>query len=54
MRSVEKKREEAWHEYDKTGRSIEEEKDKLIETIEKKLSAKETLTELFIIRWSIV
>ena len=54
VRSVEKKREEAWHEYDKTGRSIEEEKDKLIETIEKKLSAKETLTELFTIRWSIV
>lgn len=54
VRSIEKKREEAWHEYDKTGRAIENEKDKLIETIEKKLSAKETLTELFTIRWSII
>lgn len=54
VRSLEKKREEAWHEYDKTGRAIENEKDKLIETIEKKLSAKETLTELFTIRWDIV
>jgi predicted nucleic acid-binding Zn-ribbon protein len=53
VRSLEKKREESWHEYDKTGRVIEEEKDKLIETIEKKLSAKETLTELFTIRWNI-
>lgn len=54
VRTLEKKREEAWHEYDKTGRAIEEEKDKLIETIEKKLSAKETLTELFTVCWCIV
>ena len=54
VRGLEKKREEAWHEYDKTGRTIEEEKDKLIETIESKLSAKETLFELFTIKWQLV
>jgi len=54
VRSLEKKREEAWHEYDKIGRAIEAEKDKLIEIMEKKLSAKETLTELFAIRWRII
>ena len=54
VKSLEKKRDEAWREYDATGRKIEEDKDKLIETIEQKLSAKETLAEVFTIRWKIV
>jgi len=54
VRALEKKRDEAWREYDKMGRVIEEEKDKLIETIENKLHAQESITELFTIRWKII
>lgn len=54
VKALEKKRDEAWREYDATGRRIEEEKDKLIETIEQKLSAKESLAEVFLIRWKVV
>ena len=54
VKSLEKKRDEAWREYDATGRKIEEDKDRLIETIEQKLSAKETLVEVFTIRWKII
>jgi ERCC4-related helicase len=53
VRALEKKRDDAWHEYDKTGRIIEQEKDALIERIEKKLKAREKLEELFTIRWAV-
>ncbi|MFA5059529.1 MAG: SNF2-related protein [Candidatus Omnitrophota bacterium] len=54
VKALEKKRDEAWREYDVTGRKVEEDKDNLIESIEKKLTAKETLAEVFTIRWKVV
>ncbi len=53
VRALEKKRDDAWHEYDKTGRVIEQEKDTLIDRIEKKLKTREKLQELFSIRWAV-
>lgn len=53
-RTLEKKRDEAWHEYDAAGRKIEEQKDKLIDRIEKKLEQTVTMEELFSIKWRLV
>ena len=54
VKALEKKRDEAWREYDVTGRKVEEDKDKLIESIEQKLIAKEALAEVFTTRWKVV
>jgi len=54
IRDLEKKRDAAWREYDIAGREIENQKDDLIDTIEKKLKQKVTINKLFAIQWKLI
>ncbi|MBN1621614.1 MAG: DEAD/DEAH box helicase family protein [Endomicrobiales bacterium] len=54
IKELEKKRDEAWHEYDMAGREIEKQKDEIIDIIEIKLNKKTTTEQLFCIKWCIV
>jgi ERCC4-related helicase len=54
LRDLDKKRDAAWKEYDEAAKTIEKQKDKLLDTVEEQL--KQTVEEktLFTIRWQIV
>ena len=54
LRDIDKKRDEAWKEYDAAAKLIEKQKDELLDTVEERL--KQTIEEkiLFTIRWSVV
>lgn len=54
VRKLEAKREEAWKEYDKTSKEIENHKDGLIDKVESRLEQGSKETTLFNIRWSLV
>ena len=54
LRDLDKKRDAAWKEYDEAAKTIEKQKDELLDTVEERL--KQTVEEktLFTIRWKIV
>ena len=53
-KGLEKKRDEAWRSYDQAAREIEQKKEKLIDTVEARLSQTVTNQILFQIEWKIV
>jgi len=52
-KNIESERDQAWREYDEAAKEIEQNKDRLIDTIEKKLSQNLLEEPLFLIRWQI-
>jgi len=54
IRKLDKKRNEAWHEYDAAAGDIEKKKDSLIDQVEKRLQQKTTEESLFTIRWKLI
>jgi len=54
LRDIDKKRNTAWKEYDEATKQIEKQKDKLIDTVEKRLRQTAETLPLFTIRWSVV
>lgn len=52
-KNIESERDQAWREYDEAAKEIEQNKDRLIDTIEKKLSQNVLEEPLFLIRWQI-
>jgi len=54
IQGLEKKRDEAWKDYDLAQREIDKSKDDLIDRVERKLNQKVNEEELFSIRWRIV
>lgn len=54
IRSLDKKRDEAWREYDDGARDIERQKDSLIDRIEARLQQKIEEEDLFTVRWKLV
>jgi ERCC4-related helicase len=54
VKGLEKKRDEAWRNYDQAAREIEQKKEKLIDTVEVRLSQTITQDILFRICWSVV
>lgn len=53
-KKVESKRDEAWREFDEAAKGINEQKDKLLDEIEKKLKYSQQEEDLFVIRWHVV
>jgi len=53
-RKLEKKRDDAWREYDGAARNIEKQKDSLIDEIEKKLKQRVSENTLFTIKWRLI
>ncbi|MEW5803211.1 MAG: SNF2-related protein [bacterium] len=51
IRTLDKKRDDAWREYDEAAREIERQKDTLIDHVETRLQQEIEGTELFTIRW---
>ncbi|MFC1737975.1 SNF2-related protein [Planctomycetota bacterium] len=54
VKGLEKKRDEAWRNYDQAAREIEQKKDNLIDTVEARLSQTVTDQILFQIKWKII
>jgi len=54
IRKLDKKRNEAWHEYDTAAGEIEKGKDSLIDQVEKRLQQKIKEESLFTIRWKLI
>jgi len=54
IRKIEKKRDDAWREYDESSRKIEKEKDCLIDKVEAQLKQNVTEETLFTVRWKLV
>lgn len=54
LRDLDKKRDEAWKAYDEDAKTIEKQKDELLDTVEERL--KQTIEEklIFTIRWSVM
>lgn len=52
-RNVEKKREEAWREYDESSKQVDLQKDNLIDELEKKLKQTTKLSTIFKVNWKI-
>lgn len=53
-RGLEKKRDEAWKEYDHAAKGIDKQKDELIDNIQDRLKQNSTVNELFFIRWQLI
>jgi hypothetical protein len=53
IRDLQKKRDEAWRSYDDAARTIEEQKDELIDKVEKQLKRNTFSKEIFTIRWGL-
>jgi hypothetical protein len=51
---MEKKRDEAWREYDAASKQVESQKDNLIDQLEKRLHQTSELKSLFTIKWQII
>jgi len=54
IRSLDKKRDNAWREYDEAAREIERQKDTLIDQVEARLGQEIEEEELFTIRWRLI
>lgn len=54
IRSLDKKRDNAWREYDEAAREIERQKDTLIDQIEARLGQEIEEETLFTIRWKLI
>ncbi len=54
LRTLDEKRDKAWREYDKQTREVEQEKDKLLDNVEKAMEQELQEQNLFIIEWEIV
>jgi ERCC4-related helicase len=54
VKAIEKKRDDAWHEYDDSAKDIEQRKDELIDVVEAKLSQTIDDVELFTIEWELI
>ena len=54
VKAIEKRRDEAWRNYDQAARDVEQKKDRLIDTVEARLSQRVTEQMLFQIGWTIV
>lgn len=54
IRKIEKKRDDAWRDYDESSRKIEKEKDCLIDKVEAQLKQNITEETLFTVRWTLV
>ena len=52
VKTLDKKRDDAWREYDKAAKDIEGRKDELIDAVEARLKQNITETTLFEIEWS--
>jgi len=53
VRKFEAKRDEAWHQYDRAGRELDEKKESLLDDIQKRLEQRAEDQELFSIRWQV-
>ena len=53
VKVLDRKRDEAWREYDEAAKEIETRKDELIDAVETRLKQNITETELFEIEWSV-
>ncbi len=54
VKAIEKRRDEAWRNYDQAAREVENKKDELIDTVESRLSQTMTDDVLFKIQWQII
>jgi ERCC4-related helicase len=54
IRNLDKKRDEAWREYDEAAREVESQKDKLIDDVEGRLEQEIEEENLFSIRWTLI
>ena len=54
IRTIEKKREEAWKEYDSASKQVDSQKDNLIDQLEKRLQQTSELKTLFAVKWKII
>jgi hypothetical protein len=54
VKTIEKRRDDAWRDYDNAARDIEKKKDELIDTVEARLSQTITEDTLFKIQWKIM
>jgi hypothetical protein len=54
IRNLDKKRDEAWREYDEGARGIERQKDSLIDDVEARLQQEIEEENLFTVRWKLV
>lgn len=54
IKGYEKKRDDAWREYDVAAKEIEARKDDLIDEVERRLKQRIETTEQFTIRWQVV
>lgn len=53
LRDLDKKRDEAWREYDASAKDVERHKDELLDRVEDQLKQEISSTELFAVRWSV-
>lgn len=53
VKALDKKRDEAWREYDEAAKGIESRKDELIDAVEVRLKQNITETTLFDIEWEV-
>jgi hypothetical protein len=53
IRSLDSKRDEAWRQYDKAAREVEQRKDELIDSVEARLQQQVTEEAVFTIRWKL-
>ena len=54
IRALDKKRDEAWHEYDSSARDIEKQKDSLIDRVEARMEQEVEEETLFTINWKLI
>lgn len=54
LKTLNKKRDDAWKEYDASAKLVESQKDALIDNVEKKLKQQVTERNLFIIKWKLI
>jgi ERCC4-related helicase len=54
LREIDKKRDAAWRDYDEAAKTIEKQKDDLLDTVEERLKQTKEEKTLFTIRWSVV
>ena len=54
VKAIEKRRDEAWRDYDNSAREIEKKKDDLIDRVESRLSQSIIEESLFEIQWKVI
>lgn len=54
IRDLNTKRDEEWKKYDESSKLVDQQKDSLLDRVEKRLNQKVTLNELFTIKWKVI